>query len=82
VRTSAGSVRLPDQGSVMTAMSFISEPHRGQTKGLSLSARARYAVRGRPPSRRASAPVGHGLPPERSISYTFAISLAHMEWGT
>jgi hypothetical protein len=30
VRTSAGSV--------MTAMSLISEPHRGQSNGLSLSA--------------------------------------------
>ena len=63
---------MPDLGSVMTAMSLISEPHRGQTKGLPLSA-------SRPPSRRASAPAGHGLPPERLISYTLAINRAQAE---
>jgi hypothetical protein len=59
-------------GSVMTAMGLFSNPHRGQSNGLSLSA-------SRPPSPRASAPAGPGLPPWGSILYTFAISLAQAE---
>jgi hypothetical protein len=53
-------LRTPAE-SVMTAMSLISDPHRGQSNGLSLSA-SRPAV-----------------PPWGSISYTFALSLAHAE---
>ena len=37
-RTSAGRRRAPPQGSVVTATILISEPHRGQGGGLSLSA--------------------------------------------
>ena len=60
---------------VTIAMSFISDPQRGQISGLSLSA-------SRPPSRRENAPAGQELPPETSTTYTFAISLAHAERQT